>query len=82
VQEQIHDTAETGHFPTETAGLSEAVASAIIELGDGDEFDLRIAPVAKQLGDARVRMLAYNGSILEAAEAVVGAESLRLLTCV
>jgi FtsP/CotA-like multicopper oxidase with cupredoxin domain len=32
-------------------------------LGDGDEFDLRIGPVAKQLRDARVRMLAYNGSI-------------------
>ena len=26
-------------------------------------FELRIAPVAKQLGDATVRMLAYNGSI-------------------
>jgi FtsP/CotA-like multicopper oxidase with cupredoxin domain len=63
VQQQIHDTAETGHFPTETAGLSEAVASPVIELGDREEFDLRIAPVAKQLGDARVRMLAYNGSI-------------------
>jgi FtsP/CotA-like multicopper oxidase with cupredoxin domain len=35
----------------------------LVELGDGDEFDLRIGPVAKQLRDARVRMLAYNGSI-------------------
>jgi hypothetical protein len=35
----------------------------VIELSDGDEFDLRIAPVAKKLGDATVRMLAYNGSI-------------------
>ena len=33
------------------------------ELADGDQFDLRIAPVAKRLGDATVRMLAYNGSI-------------------
>ena len=32
-------------------------------LGHGDTYDLRIAPVVKQLGDDRVRMLAYNGSI-------------------
>ena len=35
----------------------------MVELADGDEFDLRIAPVAKRIGDATVRMLAYNGSI-------------------
>jgi FtsP/CotA-like multicopper oxidase with cupredoxin domain len=34
-----------------------------VELADGDRFNLRIAPVAKRLGDATVRMLAYNGSI-------------------
>jgi FtsP/CotA-like multicopper oxidase with cupredoxin domain len=50
-------------FPTETTGLSEAARPELVELGDGEEFDLRIGPVAKQLGDARVRMLAYNGSI-------------------
>jgi FtsP/CotA-like multicopper oxidase with cupredoxin domain len=51
------------HFPTETAGLPEARARELVELSEGDQYDLRIAPVAKQLGDARVRMLAYNGSI-------------------
>jgi FtsP/CotA-like multicopper oxidase with cupredoxin domain len=35
----------------------------LVELSDGDRFELRIAPVAKRLGDATVRMLAYNGSI-------------------
>jgi FtsP/CotA-like multicopper oxidase with cupredoxin domain len=35
----------------------------LVELDNGDAFDLRIAPVAKQLGDKTVRMLAYNGSI-------------------
>ena len=30
---------------------------------DGDEFDLRIEPVAKKIGEDNVRMLAYNGSI-------------------
>ena len=51
------------HFPTEVAGLPVARASELVELSDGDQFDLRIAPVAKRLGDATVRMLAYNGSI-------------------
>jgi FtsP/CotA-like multicopper oxidase with cupredoxin domain len=51
------------HFPTETEGLTEARATEAVELADGDEFELTIAPVVKQLGDSRVRMLAYNGSI-------------------
>jgi len=50
-------------FPTEVAGLPGARATELVELVDADRFDLRIAPVAKQLGDATVRMLAYNGSI-------------------
>jgi FtsP/CotA-like multicopper oxidase with cupredoxin domain len=51
------------HFPTEVAGLPEARAPELVELADGDRFNLRIAPVAKRLGDETVRMLAYNGSI-------------------
>jgi FtsP/CotA-like multicopper oxidase with cupredoxin domain len=51
------------HFPTEAAGLPEARSTELVELSDGERFDLRIAPVAKRLGDATVRMLAYNGSI-------------------
>jgi FtsP/CotA-like multicopper oxidase with cupredoxin domain len=50
-------------FPADTTGLPEARASEVVELGDGDRFGLRIAPVAKRIGDATVRMLAYNGSI-------------------
>ena len=50
-------------FPTETAGLPPARPPEVVELENADEFDLRIAPVAKQLGDATVRMLAYNGSV-------------------
>src|SRR5438067_4692301 len=56
-------TDATAHFPRDTTGLSAAVAPELVELADGDEFELRIAPVTKQLGDATVRMLAYNGSI-------------------
>ena len=56
-------TTTPDHFPTEVAGLPKAGPPELVELADGDEFDLRIAPVAKQLGDTTVRMLAYNGSI-------------------
>ena len=55
-------TAST-RFPRDTAGLPAASATAVVELADGDRFELRIAPVAKRIGDATVRMLAYNGSI-------------------
>jgi FtsP/CotA-like multicopper oxidase with cupredoxin domain len=51
------------HFPTEIEGLPEAQPPELVELSDGDRFDLRIVPVAKRLGDTTVRMLAYNGSI-------------------
>ena len=50
-------------FPTETAGLLQARSPELFELAAGDQFDLHIAPVAKPLGKAVVRMLAYNGSI-------------------
>jgi FtsP/CotA-like multicopper oxidase with cupredoxin domain len=50
-------------FPTDVSGLPEARAPELVDLADGDEFELRIAPVAKRVGDATVRMLAYNGSI-------------------
>jgi FtsP/CotA-like multicopper oxidase with cupredoxin domain len=53
----------TDHFPTDTTGLSEAEAPQVVELSDGDELELQVAPVTKRLGDATVRMLAYNGSI-------------------
>ncbi|HVH27962.1 MAG TPA: multicopper oxidase family protein [Vicinamibacterales bacterium] len=51
------------HFPTETAGLPTAQPVESFQLDPGGHFDLRIAPVAKRLGNAMVRMLAYNGSI-------------------
>jgi FtsP/CotA-like multicopper oxidase with cupredoxin domain len=51
------------HFPTDVTGLPDARVSELVELADGDQFDLGIAPVAKRLGDTTVRMLAYNGSI-------------------
>lgn len=50
-------------FTTDVIGLPTAVPTEMVELADGDRYELRIAPVAKRLGDATVRMLAYNGSI-------------------
>src|ERR671938_1850682 len=50
-------------FPRETQGLPDARTAEVIELTDGDEFDLEIRPVKKRIGDATVRMLSYNGSV-------------------
>jgi FtsP/CotA-like multicopper oxidase with cupredoxin domain len=61
--EEIGMTTSSEYFPTDTAGLPEARAPELVELADGDRFDMRIAPVAKRLGDRTVRMLAYNDSI-------------------
>jgi FtsP/CotA-like multicopper oxidase with cupredoxin domain len=70
--DENHDEHEHGHghhepgperFPTGTAGLPEATGPQIVELGEGDRFELRIAPIAKRIGDDTVRMVAYNGSV-------------------
>jgi FtsP/CotA-like multicopper oxidase with cupredoxin domain len=50
-------------FSTDVAGLGDVTRTEVVELDEGDRFELRIAPVAKQLGDDRVRMMSYNGSI-------------------
>src|SRR6476619_3627744 len=51
------------HFPTDVTGLADARPTDLVDVADGAQFDLRIAPVAKRLRDTTVRMLAYNGSI-------------------
>ena len=62
-----HDTPDTtrasDRFLTTTQGLPSASRPAVVDLADGDSFDLEIAPVAKKIEGASVRMLAYNGSI-------------------
>ena len=60
-----HDAhvATIDQLPRETAGLPEAARPEVVELSDGDAYELEIAPVAKRIGDVTVRMLAYNGSI-------------------
>jgi FtsP/CotA-like multicopper oxidase with cupredoxin domain len=62
--DHVHGHATTGaRLPTSTEGLPEATKPYVVELSDGDELELEIAPVRKRIGDAVVRMLAYNGSI-------------------
>ena len=61
-----HDTpveAPATTFSTDVTGLDECLAPALVDLASGDAFELRIAPVVKQIGKDRVRMIAYNGSI-------------------
>ena len=82
----MHAHSHTGHadeqFPTDTTGLELATDTETVEIADGGAFDLRIAPVKKQLGDATVRMLAYNGSVpgptlkvAQGSEVTVGVEN-------
>src|SRR5436190_3174054 len=64
----MHDTSQGSHaqtvdFPRETEGLPQARETEFVELADGDDFELEIMPVKKRIGDAAVRMLAYNGSV-------------------
>jgi FtsP/CotA-like multicopper oxidase with cupredoxin domain len=61
--EGSHGATTTEGFPTDASGLPAAQPPEIVDLSNGDRLGLRIAPVAKRLGDATVRMLAYNGSI-------------------
>jgi FtsP/CotA-like multicopper oxidase with cupredoxin domain len=63
MRHSTHDTEIVDRLPTETEGLPEAARPEIVELADGQEFALEIAPVRKRIGDATVRMLAYRGSI-------------------
>ncbi|HEX6662499.1 MAG TPA: multicopper oxidase domain-containing protein, partial [Gaiellaceae bacterium] len=64
----MHDSSserqgQTVEFPRETEGLPDVRKTELVELADGDEFELEIVPVKKPLGDATVRMLTYNGSV-------------------
>ena len=50
-------------FSTSIKGLPSAEKTEVIELKDGDTFNLTAGFVKKKIGNAEVRMLAYNGSI-------------------
>ena len=64
--EHDHGSHNQGHLaelPRETEGLPEARKTELVELADGDKFELEIKPVKKRIGDGMVRMLTYNGSV-------------------
>jgi FtsP/CotA-like multicopper oxidase with cupredoxin domain len=50
-------------FSADATGLPDATGTETVELRDGGSFALKAGPVRKRLGEAMVRMLAYNGSI-------------------
>ena len=57
-------TPETSDFlPTDPSGLRAAGAAELLELADGERYEIRIGPVAKRVGGELVRPLAYNGSV-------------------
>jgi hypothetical protein len=58
MQAHSHTDRAGRHFPTDTTYLKPAAPPEIVGIPDGGAFDLPIAPVAKRLGDATVRMLA------------------------
>jgi FtsP/CotA-like multicopper oxidase with cupredoxin domain len=60
---QAKANASNDLFTTETAGLPEVLGPDVTRLADGDQLDLRIGPVRKNIDGAELRMLAYNGSI-------------------
>jgi FtsP/CotA-like multicopper oxidase with cupredoxin domain len=62
-RQQLDSPTPAESFPTDPTGLPEAGRPELLELADGDTLGLRVAPVAKRLGDTTVRMLGYNGSI-------------------
>jgi FtsP/CotA-like multicopper oxidase with cupredoxin domain len=59
----MHDASSRRLPEAETEGLPDARQPELVELSEGDSFELEIAPVRKRIGDTTVRMLAYNGSI-------------------
>jgi suppressor of ftsI len=51
------------HFPISTSGSSVAVASQVVELKNGDTYNLTASMVKKTINGHEVAMLAYNGMI-------------------
>src|SRR4051794_9664713 len=57
------DKHTTDTFSTDLAGLSPARPTEVVELADGELFEMSIEPVAKEIGEDTVRMLGYSGSV-------------------
>src|SRR5690348_15349853 len=56
-------TREATSFTRDTAGLPAARATELVDIADGELFEMSIEPVVKQIGEHSLRMLGYNGSV-------------------
>lgn len=54
---------QTGEFSLDVAEAKAAEPSQIVELKNGDKFDLTASVVKKEINGKEVKMLGYNGSI-------------------
>ena len=59
----MHMDSMTDPFSRDTTGLPDAIAPETIVLQPDEVFELRAEQVRKRIGDATVKMLAYNRSI-------------------
>ncbi|MGS0684279.1 multicopper oxidase domain-containing protein [Nakamurella sp. GG22] len=50
-------------FSADITGLPGSGPTPTVQLADGAVYELRVGPVTKQIGEATVRMLAYNESV-------------------
>lgn len=57
------NTQQTGTYSTETRNLMSAGSLEIVELRNGESYNLTANIVKKQINGSEVKMLAYNGSI-------------------
>ncbi|HRN70114.1 MAG TPA: hypothetical protein PLS49_02915, partial [Candidatus Woesebacteria bacterium] len=62
-QRQREVSSKTGEYSKEVNNYPEAKASRVVELKNGDTYDLTASIVKKNINGADVKMLAYNGSI-------------------
>jgi FtsP/CotA-like multicopper oxidase with cupredoxin domain len=63
MQQQTQSTPQADSFPRDIAGLPAARATEIVDLANGELFEMSIEPVVKKIGEHSLRMLGYNGSI-------------------
>ncbi len=54
---------EKGTYSQDTTGLPEVIPTEMVELADGDTYDITIEAVSKEINGKQVRMLAYNRQI-------------------
>lgn len=57
---KVKPTVKKGEFSRDIKGLPQVKPTEIVELKDGDTFNLTASIVRKKIGDKTVKMLAYN----------------------